>query len=74
MPKYPTVTAFNKFSLPEDQTSITYKGHILKNLPVRNLVTNTYIPDWDYDLLLSQDGNMQQFVLSEFVNNEKVSI
>ena len=74
MPKYPPVTASNPFSLGELQTSITYKGHILKNIQIRNLITNTYIPDWDYDLLLSQDGTLQQFEMSKFVNNEKILI
>ena len=74
MPTYPPVTVGTTFNLSEHQTSITYKGHILKNISIRNLITNTYIPDWDYDELLSQKGSLQQFELSKFVNDEQISI
>jgi len=58
------------------QKSISYKGHIFDSVEERNIITNTYIPDWDIKLLNTDDNYQKSIVgmLSKFSNSKKESI
>ena len=58
------------------QKSISYKGHIFDSVEERNVITNTYIPDWDITLLNTDDNYQKSIVgmLSKFSNGKKESI
>ena len=58
------------------QKSISYKGHIFDSVEERNIITNTYIPDWDITLLNTDDNYQKSIVgmLSKFSNGKKESI
>ena len=60
----------------EKQTSISYKGHLFNSVQDRNIITNTYITDWDLKLFKTEDSYQNSIVsiLSNFANSNKLSI
>ena len=60
----------NKF---KKQTSISFKGHIFDSVEDRNIITNTYIPDWTLNSFKSEDQYQKSIlgILSKFSNSSK---
>lgn len=56
--------------------SVSYKGHIFNSMEKKNIVTNGYIPDWKVELFFNKDQYYKNIlaILSEFANNDKVTI
>jgi len=58
------------------QKSISYKGHLFKNVGFRDYVTNAYIPDWSIKKLYdSQDKSGSQemlYAFNDFANNKQL--
>ena len=46
----------------EKQTSISYKGHLFNSVQDRNIITNTYITDWDLKLFKTEDSYQNSIV------------
>ncbi len=60
----------------EKQTSISYKGHLFNSVQDRNIITNTYITDWDLKSFKTEESydNSIVSILSNFANSNKLSI
>ena len=60
----------------EKQTSISYKGHLFNSVQDRNIITNTYITDWNIQSFKTEDQYQKSIVsiLSNFANSDKLSI